>query len=108
MVTLREAIGNLLPVGLGDQWDRLTDVGVRQENRCLRRGCLSVTEDTSSCLSLSVVDSLTGNNITTVEAAIAHALRDEVTSLKCRVCDAEGCRQMKSFSVLPKVKSFQT
>ena len=110
VVTLREAIGTLLPPDLGDQWFRLTDVGVRQENRCLRHSCLNVTssEDMRSCLSLSVVDSVTGDNITTVEAAIAHALRDEVTSLKCAVCGMEGSRQIKSLSVLPKVKSFQT
>ena len=105
VVTLREAIGNLLPANLGEQWLRLTNVGILQENRCL--SCLNVTRtlDMRSCLSLSVVDSVTGDNLTTVEAAIANQLRDEVTGLRCATCGMEGSRQSRSLSVLPKVKS---
>ena len=32
VVTLREAIGNLLPADLGEQWLQLTNVGILQEN----------------------------------------------------------------------------
>ena len=105
VVTLREAIGNLLPADLGEQWLRLTNVGILQENRCL--SCPNVTRqlDMRSCLSLSVVDSVTGDNLTTVEAAIANHLRDEVTGLRCATCGMEGSRQSRSLSVLPKVKS---
>ena len=108
VVTLREAIGNLLPADLGEQWLRLTNVGILQENRCL--SCLNVTRtlDMRSCLSLSVVDSVTGANLTTVEAAIANQLRDEETRLKCGACSMEGSRQSNSLSVLPKVKSLET
>ena len=108
VVTLREAIGNLLPADLGEQWLRLTNVGILQENRCL--SCLNVTRtlDMRSCLSLSVVDSVTGANLTTVEAAIANQLRDEETRLKCGACSTEGSRQSNSLSVLPKVKSLET
>ena len=108
VVTLREAIGNLLPANLGEQWLRLTNVGILQENRCL--SCLNVTRtlDMRSCLSLSVVDSVTGANLTTVEAAIANQLRDEETRLKCGACGMEGSRQSNSLSVLPKVKSLET
>ena len=107
VVTLREAIGNLLPADLGEQWLQLTNVGILQENRCLNSGCLHVTEklDTHSCLSLSVVDSVTGDNLTTVEAAIANQLREEVTELRCALCGMEGSRQSRSLSVLPKVRS---
>ena len=110
VVTLREAIGNLLPANLGEQWLRLTNVGILQENRCLRNGCLHVSRklDMRSCLSLSVVDSVTGANLTTVEAAIANQLRDEETRLKCGACSMEGSRQSNSLSVLPKVKSLET
>ena len=110
VVTLREAIGNLLPADLGEQWLRLTNVGILQENRCLRNGCLHVSRklDMRSCLSLSVVDSVTGANLTTVEAAIANQLRDEETRLKCGACSMEGSRQSNSLSVLPKVKSLET
>ena len=110
VVTLREAIGNLLPANLGEQWLRLTNVGILQENRCLRNGCLHVsrTLDMRSCLSLSVVDSVTGANLTTVEAAIANQLRDEETRLKCGACSMEGSRQSNSLSVLPEVKSLET
>ena len=110
VVTLREAIGNLLPADLGEQWLRLTNVGILQENRCLNSGCLHVTRklDTHSCLSLSVVDSVTGDNLTTVEAAIANQLRDEPTELRCEACGMEGSRQSNSLSVLPKVKSLET
>ena len=108
VVTLREAIGNLLPADLGEQWLRLTNVGILQENRCL--SCLNVTRtlDMRSCLSLSVVDSVTGANLTTVEAAIANQLRDEETGLKGRACGMEGSRQSNSLSVLPEVKSLET
>ena len=110
VVTLREAIGNLLPADLGEQWHRLTNVGILQENRCLRTGCPGVRRklDERSCLSLSVVDSVTGDNLTTVEAAIANQLRDEPTELKCEACGMEGSRQSNSLSVLPKVKSLET
>ena len=110
VVTLREAIGNLLPADLGEQWLRLTNVGILQENRCLRNGCLHVSRklDMRSCLSLSVVDSVTGANLTTVEAAIANQLRDEDTGLKCGACGMEGSRQSNSLSVLPEVKSLET
>ena len=108
VVTLREAIGNLLPANLGEQWLRLTNVGILQENRCL--SCLNVTRtlDMRSCLSLSVVDSVTGDNLTTVEAAIANQLRDEESRLKYGACSMEGSRQSNSLSVLPKVKSLET
>ena len=108
VVTLREAIGNLLPADLGEQWLRLTNVGILQENRCL--SCPNVTRklDMRSCLSLSVVDSVTGDNLTTVEAAIANQLREEVTQLKCGACGMKGARQSNSLSVLPKVKSLET
>ena len=108
VVTLREAIGNLLPADLGEQWLRLTNVGILQENRCL--SCLNVTRtlDMRSCLSLSVVDSVTGDNLTTVEAAIANQLRDQETRLKCGACSMEGSRQSNSLSVLPEVKSLET
>ena len=108
VVTLREAIGNLLPADLGEQWLRLTNVGILQENRCL--SCLNVTRtlDMRSCLSLSVVDAVTGDNLTTVEAAIANQLRDQETRLKCGACSMEGSRQSNSLSVLPKVKSLET
>ena len=108
VVTLREAIGNLLPANLGEQWLRLTNVGILQENRCL--SCLNVTRtlDMRSCLSLSVVDSVTGDNLTTVEAAIANQLRDQETRLKCGACSMVGSRQSNSLSVLPKVKSLET
>ena len=66
------------------------------------------TLDMRSCLSLSVVDSVTGANLTTVEAAIANQLRDEETRLKCGACSMEGSRQSNSLSVLPKVKSLET
>ena len=110
VVTLREAIGNLLPADLGEQWLRLTNVGILQENRCLRNGCLHVSRklDMRSCLSLSVVDSVTGANLTTVEAAIANQLRDQETRLKCGACSMVGSRQSNSLSVLPKVKSLET
>ena len=110
VVTLKEAIGNLLPADLGEQWHRLTNVGILQENRCLRTGCPGVSRrlDERSCLSLSVVDSVTGDNLTTVEAAIANQLRDEPTELKCEACGMEGSRQSNSLSVLPKVKSLET
>ena len=110
VVTLREAIGNLLPADLGEEWLRLTNVGILQENRCLRNGCLHVSRklDMRSCLSLSVVDSVTGANLTTVEAAIANQLRDEETGLKCGACGMEGSRQSNSLSVLPEVKSLET
>ena len=110
VVTLREAIGNLLPANLGEQWLRLTNVGILQENRCLRNGCLHVSRklDMRSCLSLSVVASVTGANLTTVEAAIANQLRDEETGLKCGACGMEGSRQSNSLSVLPEVKSLET
>ena len=108
VVTLREAVGSLLPAGLGDEWSRLTDIGVRLEDRCLGPGCLNVidSEETHSCLSLSVVDSVTGDNIATVEAAIAHALRDEEIPRTCGDCHTEGFRRTKSLSVLPRVKYF--
>ena len=107
VVTLREAIGKLLPPDLGEQWLQLTNVGILQENRCLRPGCLHVSRmlDVRSCLSLAVVDSVTGDNLTTVEAAIANQLREEVTKLRCATCGMEGSRQSRSLSVLPKVKS---
>ena len=107
VVTLREAIGNLLPADLGEQWLRLTNVGILQENRCL--SCLNVTRtlDMRSCLSLSVVDSVTGDNLTTVEAAIANQLREEVTDLVCATCGMKGSRQSNSLAVLPKVKSLE-
>ena len=110
VVTLREAIGNLLPADLGEQWLRLTNVGILQENRCLNSGCLNVTRklDMHSCLSLSVVDTLTGDNLTTVEAALANQLREEVTRLRCGACGMEGSRQSRSLSVLPEVKSLHT
>ena len=109
VVTLREAIGNLLPAGLGEQWHRLTNVGILQENRCLRTGCPGVSRrlDKRSCLSLSVVDSVTGDNLTTVEAAIANQLREEVTDLVCGTCGMKGSRQSNSLAVLPKVKSLE-
>ena len=108
VVTLREAIGNLLPADLGEQWLRLTNVGILQENRCL--SCLNVTRtlDMRSCLSLSVVDSVTGDNLTTVEAAIANQLRDQETRLTCGACSMVGSRQSNSLSVLPKVQSLET
>ena len=108
VVTLREAIGNLLPADLGEQWLRLTNVGILQENRCL--SCLNVTRtlDMRSCLSLSVVDSVTGDNLTTVEAAIDNQLRDEETPLECGTCGMKGSRQSNSLSVLPKVKYLET
>ena len=108
VVTLREAIGNLLPADLGEQWLRLTNVGILQENRCL--SCLNVTRtlDMRSCLSLSVVDSVTGDNLTTVEAAIDNQLRDEETPLECGACHIKGSRQSNSLSVLPKVKYLET
>ena len=108
VVTLREAIGNLLPADLGEQWLRLTNVGILQENRCLSCPHVTRTLDMRSCLSLSVVDSVTGANLTTVEAAIANQLRDEETGLKCGACGMEGSRQSNSLSVLPKVKSLET
>ena len=110
VVTLREAIGNLLPAGLGEQWHRLTSVGILKENRCLRTGCPGVTRklDEHSCLSLSVVDTLTGDNLTTIEDALANQLREEVTRLRCEACKMEGSRQSKSLSVLPEVKSLHT
>ena len=108
VVTLREAIGNLLPADLGEEWLRLTNVGILQENRCL--SCPNVTRalDMRSCLSLSVVDSVTGDNLTTVKAAFANQLRDEPTELKCEACGIKGSRQSNSLSVLPKVKSLET
>ena len=107
VVTLREAIANLLPADLGEQWLQLTNVGILEENKCLRPGCLYVTRrlDKRSCLSLSVVDSVTGDNITTVEAAIANQLRDEVLTDWTCDCGMKGSRQTRSLSVLPKVKS---
>ena len=107
VVTLREAIGNLLPADLGEQWLRLTNVGILQENRCL--SCLNVTRtlDMRSCLSLSVVDSVTGDNLTTVKAAIANQLREEVTDLVCATCGMKGSRQSNSLAVLPEVKSLE-
>ena len=109
VVTLREAIGNLLPADLGEQWHRLTNVGVLQENRCLRTGCPGVSRrlDERSCLSLSVVDSVTGDNLTTVKAAIANQLREEVTDLVCGTCGMKGSRQSNSLAVLPEVKSLE-
>ena len=109
VVTLREAIGNLLPADLGEQWLQLTNVGILQENRCLRQGCLHVSRklDVRSCLSLSVVDSVTGDNLTTVKAAIANQLREEVTDLVCGTCGMKGSRQSNSLAVLPKVKSLE-
>ena len=109
VVTLREAIGNLLPADLGEQWLQLTNVGILQENRCLRPGCLHVSRmlDVRSCLSLSVVDSVTGDNLTTVKAAIANQLREEVTDLVCATCGMKGSRQSNSLAVLPKVKSLE-
>ena len=105
VVTLREAIGNLLPADLGEQWLQLTNVGILQENRCL--SCPNVTRklDMRSCLSLSVVDSVTGDNLTTVEAAIANQLRDEVLTDWTCDCGMKGSRQSRSLSALPKVKS---
>ena len=110
VVTLREAIGNLLPADLGEQWLRLTNVGILQENRCLNSGCLNVTRklDMRSCLSLSVVDTVTGDNLTTVEAALANQLRNEVTELRCGACGMEGSRQSRSLSILPEVRSLHT
>ena len=107
VVTLREAIGNLLPADLGEEWLRLTNVGILQENRCL--SCPNVTRklDMRSCLSLSVVDSVTGDNLTTVKAAIANQLREEVTDLVCGTCGMKGSRQSNSLAVLPKVKSLE-
>ena len=107
VVTLREAIANLLPADLGEQWLQLTNVGILEENKCLRPGCPYVTRrlDKRSCLSLSVVDSVTGDNITTVEAAIANQLRDEVLTDWTCDCGMKGSRQSRSLSVLPKVKS---
>ena len=107
VVTLREAIGNLLPADLGEEWLRLTNVGILQENRCL--SCPNVTRklDMRSCLSLSVVDSVTGDNLTTVKAAIANQLREEVTDLVCATCGMKGSRQSNSLAVLPKVKSLE-
>ena len=104
VVTLREAIGNLLPADLGEEWLRLTNVGILQENRCL--SCPNVTRklDMRSCLSLSVVDSVTGDNLTTVEAAIANQLREEVTELVCGTCGMKGSKQSSSLAVLPEVK----
>lgn len=109
VVTLKEAIGNLLPADLGEQWHRLTNVGILQENRCLRTGCPGVTRklDEHSCLSLSVVDSVTGDNLTTVKAAIANQLREEVTDLVCGTCGMKGSRQSNSLAVLPEVKSLE-
>ena len=109
VVTLKEAIGNLLPADLGEQWHRLTNVGILQENRCLRTGCPGVTRklDEHSCLSLSVVDSVTGDNLTTVKAAIANQLREEVTDLVCATCGMKGSRQSNSLAVLPEVKSLE-
>ena len=109
VVTLKEAIGNLLPADLGEQWHRLTNVGILQENRCLRTGCPGVTRklDERSCLSLSVVDSVTGDNLTTVKAAIANQLREEVTDLVCGTCGMKGSRQSNSLAVLPEVKSLE-
>ena len=109
VVTLREAIGNRLPADLGEQWLRLTNVGILQENRCLRTSCPGVTRklDEHSCLSLSVVDSVTGDNLTTVEAAIANQLREEVTDLVCGTCGMKGSRQSNSLAVLPEVKSLE-
>ena len=109
VVTLKEAIGNLLPADLGEQWHRLTNVGILQENRCLRTGCPGVSRrlDERSCLSLSVVDSVTGDNLTTVEAAIANQLREEVTDLVCATCGMKGSRQSNSLAVLPEVKSLE-
>lgn len=109
VVTLKEAIGNLLPADLGEQWHRLTNVGILQENRCLRTGCPGVSRrlDERSCLSLSVVDSVTGDNLTTVKAAIANQLREEVTDLVCATCGMKGSRQSNSLAVLPKVKSLE-
>ena len=109
VVTLKEAIGNLLPADLGEQWHRLTNVGILQENRCLRTGCPGVSRrlDERSCLSLSVVDSVTGDNLTTVKAAIANQLREEVTDLVCGTCGMKGSRQSNSLAVLPKVKSLE-
>lgn len=109
VVTLKEAIGNLLPADLGEQWHRLTNVGILQENRCLRTGCPGVTRklDEHSCLSLSVVDSVTGDNLTTIEAAIANQLREEVTDLVCGTCGMKGSRQSNSLAVLPEVKSLE-
>ena len=110
VVTLKEAIGNLLPADLGEQWHRLTNVGILQENRCLRTGCPGVTRklDGRSCLSLSVVDSVTGDNLTTIEAAIANQLREEVTELVCGTCGMKGSRQSNSLLVLPEVTSLET
>ena len=107
VVTLREAIGNLLPADLGEEWLRLTNVGILQENRCL--SCPNVTRalDMRSCLSLSVVDSVTGDNLTTVKAAIANQLREEVTDLVCATCGMKGSRQSNSLAVLPEVKSLE-
>ena len=104
VVTLREAIGNLLPADLGEEWLRLTNVGILQENRCL--SCPNVTRklDMRSCLSLSVVDSVTGDNLTTIEAAIANQMRDEVTELVCGTCGMKGSKQSSSLAVLPEVK----
>ena len=109
VVTLKEAIGNLLPADLGEQWHRLTNVGILQENRCLRTGCPGVSRrlDERSCLSLSVVDSVTGDNLTTVKAAIANQLREEVTDLVCGTCGMKGSRQSNSLAVLPEVKSLE-
>ena len=109
VVTLKEAIGNLLPADLGEQWHRLTNVGILQENRCLRTGCPGVSRrlDERSCLSLSVVDSVTGDNLTTVEAAIANQLCEEVTDLVCGTCGMKCSRQSNSLAVLPKVKSLE-
>ena len=109
VVTLKEAIGNLLPADLGEQWHRLTNVGILQENRCLRTGCPGVSRrlDERSCLSLSVVDSVTGDNLTTVKAAIANQLREEVTDLVCATCGMKGSRQSNSLAVLPEVKSLE-
>ena len=108
VVTLREAIGNLLPADLGEEWLRLTNIGILQENRCLSCPNVSRKLDMRSCLSLSVVDSVTGGNLTTVEAAIANQLREEVTQLRCGACGMKGSRQSNSLSVLPKVKSLET
>ena len=105
VVTLREAIGNLLPADLGEQWLRLTNVGILQENRCLSCPHVTRTLDMRSCLSLSVVDSVTGANLTTVEAAIANQLREEVVTDWTCDCGMKGSRQTRSLSVLPKVKS---
>ena len=108
VVTLREAIGNLLPADLGEEWLRLTNIGILQENRCLSCPNVSRKLDMRSCLSLSVVDSVTGDNLTTVEAAIDNQLRDEETPLECGTCGMKGSRQSNSLSVLPKVKSLET